>query len=95
MLEELRLARDRLIHTPVNSSRPSGSMPAWHRGAGGGSAHFGSAEDGPADDEPFGQATGVEAACKDKPVDAQDAAPQHGGSPESAGARTSAVRKPR
>ena len=33
-LDDLRLARDRLNQTPDNSSRPSGSMPPWHRGAG-------------------------------------------------------------
>jgi transposase len=33
-LEDLRLARDRLNQTPDNSSRPSGSMPPWQRGAG-------------------------------------------------------------
>ena len=33
-LDDLRLARDRLNQTPDNSSRPSGSMPPWQRGAG-------------------------------------------------------------
>jgi len=84
-LEDLRVARDRLNQTPANSSRPSGSMPPWQRGAGGGSAQDGSAHDGPSDDEPFGQATGGGAARKDKPVNTQDAAPQHGGSAESEG----------
>ena len=32
-LNDLRAARDQLNQTPANSSRPSGSMPPWQRGA--------------------------------------------------------------
>jgi len=61
-LEDLRLARDRLNQTPDNSSRPSGSMPPWQRGAGtvGDRAH----DDEVPDDEPD-----LKSECPDKPVD--------------------------
>lgn len=61
-LEDLRLARDRLNQTPDNSSRPSGSMPPWQRGAG-------TAGDTAQDDElPDGEAD-LESERPDKPVD--------------------------
>lgn len=50
-LDDLRLARDRLNQTPDNSSRPSGSMPPWQRGAG---AVGGAVGDGAPQDEVSG-----------------------------------------
>ena len=62
-LDDLRQARDRLNQTPDNSSRPSGSMPPWQRGAGtvGDRAH---------DDEVPDDETGRESQRPDKPVGA-------------------------
>ena len=82
-LEDLRAARDRLNQTPANSSRPSGSMPPWQRGAGGGgSAHDVGADDAVAGDETFGQEAAGGAAGTDKPTRVQDSASQQGGAPQ-------------
>ncbi len=84
-LEDLRVVRDCLNQMPANNARPSGRLPPWQCVARGGSAYEGSVGDGHADDAPFGQVAGGEAARTNKSTDAQDAAPQHGGSAESKG----------
>ena len=73
-LDDLRLARDRLNQTPDNSSRPSGSMPPWQRGAG---TVGGTVGDTAHDDEVPDDETDCESERSDKPVgDAADSSQQ-------------------
>ena len=85
-LEDLRVARDRLNQTPANSARPSGSMPPWQRGEGGGDGgNEESGDDAQAGEQRFGQVAAEaadEAARTDKAPGAQDLASQQGGVPE-------------
>lgn len=63
LLEDLRVARDRLNQSPQNSSRPSGSMPPWDKT--GRAADAGQADSAATDGEPgaSGEPQADEPAC--------------------------------